>query len=76
MRVRMRAAISGTRNGVTWPPIGGEIEVGDEEGAQLCAAGMATPIMQRATDHVETAVAPTAEVRRGPGRPRKTEETI
>ena len=70
----MRAAISGTRNGATWPPIGGEIEVGDEEGAELCAAGMATPVAE-IRGKVETAVAPQAELRRSPGRPRKTEET-
>ena len=70
----MRVAISGTRNGASWPPIGGEIDVGDDEGAQLCAAGMAVPVAE-IRGKVETAVAPTPELRRSPGRPRKTEET-
>lgn len=43
MIVRMRAAISGTRNGEDWPPIGGTVELPDDEAADLCAAGLAIP---------------------------------
>lgn len=60
MKIRMKVQISGTRNGQTWPPYNEVLEVGDEEGAELCAAGMAVPV---ADDGVETAVAPDAEKR-------------
>jgi len=41
MRVRMRVAISGSRNGEDWPPAGGEIDLPDEEAAHLIAQGLA-----------------------------------
>lgn len=44
MRVKMLGKITGTRDGVEWPEPGDEIVLPDEEGAQLCALGMATPI--------------------------------
>jgi hypothetical protein len=75
-------SMTGTRGGVDWPPVGGILEVSDEEGAQLCGAGIATPVAEKPT--AEKAVAPEAEerggalttddvppVKRGPGRPRK-----
>ena len=84
MKVRMIVSISGTRGGVDWPRAGEIIEVSDEEGAQLCAGQLAQPVVDQAAG-VETATQPPAEeraavttdngpVRRGPGRPRKTEE--
>ena len=40
----MRTGISGGRgDGTAWPPPGGILEVGDEEGRDLCAAGLAIP---------------------------------
>nr|MDT0658031.1 hypothetical protein [Micromonospora sp. DSM 115978] len=59
MRVRMKGQISGSRNGVPWPPKGGVIDLPDDEAAQLCDAGMATPVTG---DEVETATAPTGDV--------------
>lgn len=34
-RVRMIATISGTRNGVSWPPTGGYVELPDGEAEEL-----------------------------------------
>ena len=67
MKVRMQVNISGTRGGAEWPPRGEVLEVDDEEGTQLCQAGLATPVVE---DKTETAVPPQAE-KRGPGRPAK-----
>lgn len=41
MQVRMRKHITGTRNGVEWPPVGGVVEVPDHEAADLILAGHA-----------------------------------
>lgn len=54
----MKVMVSGTRNGagdldekgrlvtppIEWPPLGGEIEVPDGEGADLVSSGMATEV--------------------------------
>lgn len=53
MRVKMKADVSGTRNGRPWPVRGEVVEVGDQEGADLCAAGIAVPV---ADDKTERAV--------------------
>lgn len=59
MKIRMKVAVSGTRNGVPWPPRGAVLDVDDNEGAQLCAGGMAEPVPD---DQVETAVPSTEDV--------------
>lgn len=59
MRVRMRIAISGTRDGVHWPPRGGEMDLPDSEAAGMCARGWAEPVAVRA--EAEKAV-PSADV--------------
>ncbi len=81
MRVKMKVGISGGRgDGTEWPRVGGEIEVPDPEGADLCAAGLAVPVK---VDDTEAAVAEedsekavltteSGPTKRGPGRPRKT----
>lgn len=61
MRVRMKVQISGTRDGQEWPAGGGEVELPDEEGAHLCASGLAVPLADG--DEPETATAPEAEKR-------------
>jgi hypothetical protein len=66
----MKVGISGTRSGVDWPQRGEILECDDDEGAQLCAGGLAEPVYE--PEPVETAVAPEPE-KRGPGRPRKTD---
>jgi len=60
MKVRMRVGISGTRSGEAWPQPGQILECSAEEGAQLCANGIAVP---EPDDKVETAVMPDAEKR-------------
>lgn len=59
MHVRMKVDVSGTRNGAKWPPRGSVVEVADDEGAQLCAAGLAAPVVD---DKTETAVPSTENV--------------
>lgn len=61
MRVRMKVSISGARDGQSWPPIGGEVDLPDQEGADMCAAGMAVPVAVEAP--VEKAVEPEPETR-------------
>lgn len=58
MKIRMRVALSGLRDGQTWPARGGEIVVPDAEGAELCAQGYAEPVAAPAAP--ERAVAPAA----------------
>lgn len=73
MRIRMRVGLSGTLNGVPYPPAGVEWDVTDEGGRRLCEKGMATPVAV-VGGKVETAVRPDPEIRRPPGRPRKTND--
>lgn len=61
MKVKMKVAISGTRNGERWPGLGEVVEVSDVEGADLCASGAAEPVAE--TAKAETAKAPEAEQR-------------
>ena len=61
MKITMKVAISGSRNDVEWPAIGGEIVVPDLEGKELCAAGYAEPVA--APVKVEKAVAKKPEKR-------------
>lgn len=68
MKVRLTAHLSGLRNGEPWPALGGEVNVPDVEGAELCAAGLAVPVA--APEKRETADAPVAE-KRAPSRSRK-----
>lgn len=39
LRVRMKTHITGYRNDAEWPPVGGEIDLPDQEAADLEAAG-------------------------------------
>jgi hypothetical protein len=55
----MKVEVSGTRDGQVWPPRGEVLDVEDNEGAALCAAGMADPVKD---DQVETAVPSTEDV--------------
>lgn len=88
MKVKMQVGVSGNRgDGTEWPPFGGEIEVPDAEGKDLCDSGMATEVKEKKADKedepkVETATADdesekavletsNGPVKRGPGRPRK-----
>ena len=52
----MKIQLTGTRNGVRWPAPGGEVTLPDNEGADLCAAGLAEPVAEQSQP--ETATAP------------------
>lgn len=54
MKIRMKADISGSRNGKAWPRRGCVVDVPDAEGADLCAAGLAEPVGKKDAG-VETA---------------------
>lgn len=41
MLIKMTANITGTRDGVDWPAVGGTLDVPDTEAADLIAAGLA-----------------------------------
>ena len=45
MKVRMLLSIGGTVDGVRYPPAGGEFEVPDVVGANLCRKSMAEPVV-------------------------------
>jgi hypothetical protein len=53
MRVKMKVAVSGARDGVSWPGIGGEIDLPNDEANWYLTAGLASPVTD---DDVETAV--------------------
>lgn len=48
MKVKMLTTLSGTRNGLRWPEPGTVVELGDQEGADLCSQGVAEPVMAEA----------------------------
>lgn len=50
MKIRMKIQIVGTRDGVAWPPVGGEKDVPDHEGARLCANGFAEPVVEEKSE--------------------------
>jgi hypothetical protein len=64
MKIKMKIQITGTRDGVSWPAPGGEVELPDREAAKLVDAGFAVAVVTKGDD-IE---------KRGPGRPRKTPE--
>lgn len=51
--------MSGTRDGVDWPPRGSVVDLPDAEAIQLCDGGMARPVVE---DNVEKAVVDDYEV--------------
>lgn len=69
MRVQMRTAITGTRNGEDWPAVGGEIDLPDAEARDMIAAGLAVEVADApkpqtaAAPKPRTAKAPKAETR-------------
>lgn len=60
MKVKMKVDITGTRDGKPWPGIGEEVDLPDDEGKDLCAAGIAEPVVDT---KVQKATAPKAETR-------------
>lgn len=75
--VRMLVQLSGTRDGVEWPAAGGLLECPADEAADLVGSALAVAFTAAAAPVVESAaLAPAVEsatVKRGPGRPRKSE---
>lgn len=57
--IKLKVTISGTRDGVEWPPIGGAIDLPEAEAAQMIAAGLASAVTSAP---VETATANTSAV--------------
>lgn len=53
MKIKMKAQISGLRDGKDWPAPGEEVTVSDEEGATLCDAGLAEPVASKSSDTAE-----------------------
>ena len=85
MRIRMKIAMSGLRNGKPWPPVGQVTDLPTGEAQHLCASGIAEEVADKPPAE-ETATAPAAETaqvpeaetadppaetKRGRGRPRK-----
>lgn len=58
MKVRMLTVISGTIDGQPYPAVGGELEVPDAAGADLCANGYAEPVAAPTRAEKATAEAP------------------
>ncbi len=46
MKVRLKIQITGTRDNKSWPAPGKTVELPDAEGAKLCAAGLADPVVE------------------------------
>lgn len=62
MLVKMRREVSGLRDRQPWPPVGGTIELPDDEAVTLFRNGMAEPVYD--PEHgIETAVLPEPETR-------------
>lgn len=77
LSVVLTGTLTGTRNGVEWPPRGSVMELPVDEAASLIKGGMARPVV--VDDPVETAVADVTEVESrplttgtGPGRRKPT----
>lgn len=60
MKVTMNVQISGAVNGVEYPAPGQVLDTTDEHGAELCARGQATPVVD---DKEERATVSTGEKR-------------
>lgn len=72
MKVRLKIPMSGLRgDGSDWPPVGTEMDVDAEEGAHLCQAGIAEPVVE---DRTEKAVPAPAEKRTEKAAPAEPEK--
>lgn len=61
MKVEMKVQLSGNVDGVPYPERGGVLSTTDGHGAELCAKGLAVPVISEPP--VERAVAPEVEKR-------------
>lgn len=64
MQVMVRIQVSGLRDGQPWPPVGGVLEMPQDEALPLLQNGTVVPVFDPESG-VERAVAPTAELRTG-----------
>jgi len=66
MKVRIVQQMSGTRSdGYPWPAANAILVVGDREGAELCAAGIAEPVAEhRTAETSESKIPPETRVQR------------
>jgi hypothetical protein len=62
----MKVGISGSRNGRPWPDIGEEVTLPDQEGKEMCEAGLAEPVAEK----------PKAETREAKAEERKTDSGV
>ncbi|MDP8928668.1 MAG: hypothetical protein M3O70_08870 [Actinomycetota bacterium] len=53
MKIRMKVEVTGTRNGQKWPPVGGVIDLPDDEAAEYCRQGYADPVAVKPEDRAE-----------------------
>lgn len=56
MKITMRVSIAGTRNGVEWPPVGGDVDLPDGEAQDLIAGGLAVAADPKAKKAAPAAV--------------------
>jgi hypothetical protein len=66
-RVKMIVGMSGTRDGVDWPPRGGELDVPADEAADLVRAGYAVAVESAP----ESAAVDTKPAKRASAKPEK-----
>jgi len=59
MKIKLKVTLSGTRDGIEWPPVGGSVDLPEAEAAQMIAAGLASAV---APAPIETATADTSKV--------------
>jgi len=59
MEIKLKVTLSGTRDGIEWPPVGGSVDLPEAEAAQMIAAGLASAV---APAPIETATADTSTV--------------
>lgn len=59
MKIELKVNVSGTRDGIEWPPMGGSVDLPESEAAQMVAAGLASAVTPAP---VETATANTSTV--------------
>ncbi|MEW1719780.1 hypothetical protein [Streptomyces sp. NPDC093109] len=58
MKIRMLVEMSGTRNGVPWPPRGQVVDIPTGEAQHLCASGIAEAALDHEASGTETATPP------------------
>ena len=72
--VRMLRTLSGFRDGVEWPPVGGTLDVPDSEADDLERLGVAERVNVKSTIAPEAAVAVEPETAAAP-KPRRTRKS-